>query len=207
MSREKQAWYSVSIPYEMRDNQLWIRTINWPDQCPCCNEKDSTALETYKYEHKARFSQTSTASETRTASFPLEWEVPYCLECKEHMKFAENWKWGIFAICFFVPLVLTLMIDVSSSLLLIILYALFSIGGYALYQLILKMVVKPKRKPTCLDHNLAFSASSPPTDDYKVVFKFEREEYAQAFAELNAAELENNPGCAIRFIRFVGDKH
>jgi hypothetical protein len=194
MFKKKQARFSVSIPYELRDNKLWMRSITWPDQCPCCDEKDSAALGTYKYEHKARYSQTSTGSTTTTTSLPLEWEVPYCLSCQEHMKIAENWKNGIFAVCFLLPIILTLIIDASSSMLILLLYALFIIGGFALYTIIVKAVVKPKLNPTCLDYNLAFWASSPPTDDYRVVFNFERDEYAQAFAELNMAELENNTG-------------
>ncbi len=194
MFKKKQARFSVSIPYELRENKLWMKSLTWPDQCPCCNEKDSAALGTYKYEYKARYSQTSTGSTTTTTSFPLKWEVPYCLKCQEHMKIAENWKMGIMMICFFMPIILTLIIDASSSILILLLYAAFIIGGFTLYQIIVKTVVKPKLKPTCLDYNLAFRASSPPTDDFRVVFNFEREEYAKSFAELNMAELENNIG-------------
>ena len=110
------------------------------------------------------------------------------------MKIAENWKNGIFVACFFLPIILTLIIDASSSILILLLYALFAIGGFALYKIIVASVVKPKLKPTCLDYNFAFWASSPPTDDFRVVFNFEREEYAKAFAELNMAELEEHDG-------------
>ncbi len=192
MFKKKQARFSVSIPYELRENKLWMKSLTWPDQCPCCNEKDGAALGTYKLEHKARHSQTSTATGTTTTSFPLEWDDPYCLKCQEHMKIAENWKNGIFVACFFLPIILTLIIDASSSILILLLYALFAIGGFALYYIIVKTVVKPKLKPTCLDYSLVIRVSSPPTDDFRVVFNFEREEYAKAFAELNMAELEDN---------------
>jgi hypothetical protein len=39
MFKKKQARFSVSIPYELRENKLWIQSIAWPDKCPCCNEK------------------------------------------------------------------------------------------------------------------------------------------------------------------------
>lgn len=194
MFKKKKAKFSVSIPYELRDNQLWIRSIAWPNQCPCCNDKETTALGMYQLEHKARYFQRSTGTETTTVSFPLEWEIPYCLKCEEHMKIAENWQNGIIAVCFLLPIILTIIIDASSSMLVLLLYALFIIGGFGLYQVILKTVVEPKLKPTCLDHGLAFQVSSPPTDDHRVVFKFYREEYAKAFAELNVAELEQNTG-------------
>ncbi len=197
MSKEKQYPFSVSIPYELRDNQLWMGSITWPDRCPCCNEKDGTALGTYKLEHKARWSARRPeggGSVTIHEFFPMEWEIPYCFRCQKHMKIAENSKWGIIAICCFIPLILTIMIDVSSDLLPVLLYALFITGGYALYQIILKTVVKKIQKTTCLDHNLVFQVSSPTTDDLKVVFDFQTEEYAQDFAELNMAELENNIG-------------
>ena len=108
------------------------------------------------------------------------------------MKIADHWQTGIIITCFFVPLILTLIIDASSSMLILLLYAGFIIGGFALYKIIVEMVVKPKLKPGCLGYDLAFWASSPPTDDYRVVFNFEREEYAQAFAALNMAALEEN---------------
>jgi len=194
MFKKKQARFSVSIPYELRGNKLWIQSIAWPGQCPCCNEKDSATLGTYKYKHNARWSQTSTGTQTTTTSFPLEWEIPYCSTCQEHMKIAENWRVGIIATCIFVPLVLVLAIDASSTVLFLLMYALFIVGGLTLYKIIIETVVKPKQKSTCLDYDLAFWASSPPTGDHRIIFNFDNEDYAQTFAVLNLAELEDNTG-------------
>ena len=192
MFKKKQARFSVSVPYELCEDKLWIQPIVWPDQCPCCNEKDDAALGTYEYTHKARYSQISTGTQTTTTSYPLDWEVPYCMKCQAHVKTAENWKYGIVAICFFVPIILVLAIDASSTILLLLMYALFITGGLALYKIIVKTVVKSKQKSTCLDYNLAFWASSPPIEEHRIIFNFNREEYAQTFAELNLAELEFN---------------
>ncbi len=194
MFKKKQARFSVSIPYELRENKLWIKPIAWPDQCPCCNEKDSAALGTYKFEYKARYSRISSGTQEKATFFPLEWEVPYCLKCQDHMKTAENWKFGIIAICMFVPLILVLAIDASSTVLALSLYTLFILGGLALYKIVIETVVKQKQNPTCQDYNVVFWASSPPTDEHKIVFNFDTEEYARTFAALNSAELENNAG-------------
>jgi hypothetical protein len=192
MFKKKQARFSVSVPYELRENKLWIQLIAWPEQCPCCNEKESAALGTYKYKHGARYSQTSTGTQTTTTSFPLEWEVPYCQKCQEHVNTAENWRIGIVAFCIFVPIILVLAIDASSTILALVMYAVFIMGGLALYKIIVETVVKPKQKPNCLDYNLAFWASSPPTEEHRIIFNFDREEYAQNFAAMNLVEMEIN---------------
>ena len=194
MSPNKQARFSVSIPYQLDGNKLSIQPVAWPDQCPCCAEKDGPALGKYKFKHSARFSQTTTGNRTTTTSYPLEWEVPYCPQCIKHMKMAENWKYGIIAACIFLPIILALIIDSSSSTLILLLYALFILGGLALYRIMLATVVKANQKPACLDHGLAFRASSPATNDHTIVFNFKNDEYAQAFAALNKAEMKNDKG-------------
>ena len=192
MFKKKTAKYSVSIPYELRDNQLWIRTIAWPQQCPCCNEKDVAALGIYEYTHKARYWQASTGSQTTTSSYPLDWQVPYCVDCLEHVKKAENWKYGLIAIVIFVPIVLALVIDPSADLLILLLYAVFIVGGLALYRIIVETVIKPGLRPTCQDYSYVIWADSPPTEEHKVVFNFDGDEYAQMFAMVNSAVLESN---------------
>ena len=136
-----------------------MQTIVWLDQCPCCG--NSTDLGKYKYSHKARYSQVTTGTQTTTISYPLDWDVPYGLECQEHVKTAENWKYGIVASCFIVPLILVLAIDASSTVLFLLMYALFIVGGLVLYKIIVETVVKSKLKPACLDYDVAFWASSP----------------------------------------------
>ena len=189
MVKKKQSRFSVSIPYKVQDVNLLVQPITWPEQCPCCNEKVLDSLGTYKYQHKARSISTSTGTQTVTTSFPLEWDVPYCLPCQEHMKIAENSMVGIVAACIFIPLILVLIIDASSTMLFLLMYALFIIGGLILYKIIQETVVKRKLKPTCQGHGLAFSASSPPTDVHDIVFNFDSEDYARTFAELNNAAL------------------
>lgn len=192
MFKKKQARFFVSVPYELRENKLFVQPVSWPDQCPCCGEKDDTALGKYTYKHSARYSQTASGSKTTTSSFPLEWQVPYCLHCLEHMKIAENWKIGIITACLFLPMILVLIIDASSTMLFIYMYAGFIIAGYLLYKIILASVVRPKLKATCLSHDQAFWASSPPTEDLRIIFNFDTEEYARSFAALNSADLEVN---------------
>lgn len=186
MIKKKQVKFLVSIPYELRENKLWMQTIVWPDQCPCCGS--STQLGKFEYFHQTRYSQVTTGTQTTTTSYPLVWEVPYCLECQEHAQTATSWKYGIIGICLFVPLILWLAIDAPPLLL----YALFIVGGLVLYKIIVETVVKSKLKPTCLDYSIAFWASSPPTDEHRIIFNFDMEAYARRFAELNQAELEFN---------------
>ena len=193
MFKKKQARFSVSIPYELRENKLWIQSIAWPDKCPCCNEKLDAALGTHNYKDSARYSQISTGTQTRTTFFPLEWEGTYWSAYHEHMKIAENWRVGIIATVIFVPMILILAIDASSTMLFLLMYALFIAGGLALLKIIIATAVKSKLKPTCLDFDLAFWVSSPPTAKHKNVFNFDLDEYAETFSLLNSAELEINP--------------
>lgn len=188
--KKEQARFQVSIPYELRDDALWMQKIVWPDQCPCCGS--STDLGKTTYAHKARYSQVTTGTQTTTLSYPLNWEVPYCLECQAHVKTAEHWKAGIVASCLFVPLILVLAIDASSTMLFLLMYALFIVGGLVLHRIIVETVVKSRLKPACLDYDVAFWASSPPTDEHSIIFNFKREAYAREFAELNQAALEFN---------------
>ena len=192
MFKKKQAQFLVSIPYELRENKLWIQAIVWPDQCPCCGESDSANLGRTNYSHQARYSQVTTGTQTTTTSYPLDWEVPYCLACQAHVKTAETWKYGLAAICFIAPLILVLAIDASSTALFLLMYALFIVGGLVLYKVIVETVVKSKLKDTCLGYNIAFWASSPPIDEHRIIFNFNRDAYARRFAELNQAQLELN---------------
>ena len=185
MFKKKQAKFLVSIPYELRENKLWMQTIVWPDQCPCCGESSGTELGKYRYSHKARYSQVTTGTQTTATSYPLDWDVPYCMECQEHVKTAENWKYGIVAICLIVPLILVLAIDASSTVFFLLMYALFIVGGLVLNQIIVETVVKSKLKAACLDYNVAFWASSPPTDEYRIIFNFNTEAYARRFANMD----------------------
>jgi hypothetical protein len=79
------------------------------------------------------------------------------------MKIAENWRVGIIATDIFVPMILILAIDASSTMLFLLMYALFIAGRLALFKIIIATAVKSKLKPTCLDSDLAFWVSSPPT--------------------------------------------
>jgi len=188
MFKKKQARFSVSIPKEFDQNKLWIQRIAWPDQCPCCNEKDGTTLGTYKYQYTESNSQPSTSKLSPATYFSLDWEVPYCLECQKHMKSAENWKAVIVVACIFLPLMLTLALDLSSLTLPLLMVPLFIVGGIVPYKSITKTVVKS----SCLDYGLAFRASSRTTDEPIIIFYFASEEYAKTFAVLNSAELETN---------------
>ena len=132
MFKKKQGQFLVSLPYELRENQLWMQSVVWPDQCPCCGKSDGTTLGKYSYSHQARYSQATTGTQTTTTSYPLNWEIPYCMECQAHVKTAENWKYGIIAVCFVVPLILGIAIDASSTELALLLYAMFIVGGLVL---------------------------------------------------------------------------
>ena len=105
------------------------------------------------------------------------------------MKAAENWKAGIAMICVFMPIIMALIINVSSMTSFLLMWSLFFVGGLVLYKIIIKTVVV---KSPCLNHDLTFWASSPPTNEHRIIFNFDSEEYAQTFASLNLAELENN---------------
>ena len=189
MFKKKQARFSVSIPYEQRENKLWIQPIIWPDQCPCCNEKDDTALGTYKFQWSVSNPQISKFSPS--SYFPLEWEVPYCLKCQKHMRDNGNWSAGILVICLFVPLIVFLFLDVSSvsSIFpLMLMWFLFTVvGWFVLYKIIIKPAIV---KSPCDD--LAFGATALPTEEHRIIFTFDSEEYAELFSTLNMAELKNN---------------
>ncbi len=51
MFKKNKFRFSVSIPYKVQDDKLWVQSITWPEQCPCCNEKDPDSLGTYKFQH------------------------------------------------------------------------------------------------------------------------------------------------------------
>ncbi len=73
----------IGIPYEMREGKLIMPPTAWPMRCPCCGSDNTNAH--YKLEHKARDVSVTTGTTTTSTFYSLEWQVPYCENCKTHM--------------------------------------------------------------------------------------------------------------------------
>jgi hypothetical protein len=175
----------VGIPYEMREGKLNMPSTAWPLRCPCCGGDNANAH--YKLEHKARDVSVTTGTTTSSTFYPLEWQVPYCENCKTHTTRSTNLLVIITVLIILTPIVLSIALGVASdsgSVTLIIIGSL--IIGVILYQILKRVLVVSKMSKACAHHRFAVFATD---DERRIFFHFYRDDQAGLFAQLNNAEL------------------
>lgn len=175
----------VGIPYEIREEKLYMSSILWSQKCLCCgSEKDTTM---YDLEHKARYESTASGTTTTSSYYPLAWKVPYCERCKAHAAQVTNLLWGIIFLAILMPVVLVIALGAeSSTLIFILLSAVSAVVGVILYQALFRLLISPKMTGNCAHHAYAVFAAD---DKKSVFFHFYNEEQATIFARMNNAEL------------------
>jgi hypothetical protein len=174
----------VGVPYEMREGKLHMPPTAWPMRCPCCGSEKANAQ--YKLEFSARYVSETRGTTTTSTYYPLEWQVPYCENCKIHTTRSTNLLVIITVLIILMPIVLAVVFGVTSdsgSVLLLIIGSL--IIGVILFQVLKRVFVISKMTKACAHHRFAIFASC---DEQRVFFHFYRDEQAALFAQANNSE-------------------
>ncbi len=188
-SDSEQAWREMALypAKEAGSHLLVMRNINWPSQCPCCLSEETSSYHTLKCEVNWK------VDDNTRYFFPLEWRVPYCSTCLDHVKMHSSITIGV-SIAWVVLLALGGAFSseyLKTASVYLQIAAIFGIGiGSGALCLWLNKVLKPilvvpRKTPTCVaDGNYAVSAPSVPPGG-KVQIYFESDAYADAFFALN----------------------
>lgn len=175
----------VGIPYEMREGKLHMPPVNWPVRCPCCGIDNANAH--YKLECKARDVSVTTGTTTATTYYPLQWQVPYCENCRTHATRVTNLLVIIVLLVLISPVVLSIALGVVSDSISVLIIAVSSIlVGVILYQVLLRVMVYSKMTKACAHHREAIYATS---DEQRIFFHFFRDDQAVLFAQVNNSEV------------------
>jgi len=184
----------VSIPYSTKEDKLYMQQVVWPQQCPCCKSRDVSAE--YGLSHNAeRHVISSTPTQTVSTHYPLNWNVPYCPTCLEHVQAASMMRFAAFGIWVVVVLIAVLAMPASLStlssgmrtLIYVLVLAVPILPAWIGYRILSRRVADSKRQPECINRNPALSVGS---ENGHIIFAFEDAEYGALFAELNDRPLE-----------------
>ena len=183
----------VSIPYSTQEGKLHMQPVVWPQQCPCCKSRNVSAE--YGLSHKAgQKIVSSTPTQTTSTHYPLNWNVPYCQACLDHIHAASMMGLAAFGIWVVLALILFFALpDPATASGGLRAFTFFLVlGGPILpawigYRVLSRRVADSKRKPECIDRHATLSVSS---EEGHIIFAFEDDEYGALFAELNGRPLE-----------------
>jgi hypothetical protein len=178
----------VGVPYEMQEGKLHMPPVNWPVRCPCCGNDNANAY--YKLECKARDVSVTTGTGTATTYYPLEWQVPYCENCRTHATRVTNLLVIIVLLVLISPIVLSIALGVVSDSMSVLIIVVSSIlVGVILYQVLLRVMVYSKMTNACIHYREAIYATS---DEQRIFFHFFRDDQAALFAQANNSEPEDD---------------
>jgi hypothetical protein len=173
----------VNIPYQMQANKMIVPPVAWPKICPCCGSQQADA--TYSYSYRARQISTTTGAGSTSTYYDLKFEYPICKQCNSHAQTIANLP--AFFFLGGLLLIIALGVALSDDLLPMLAYMAGTVVlALILYQLILRLVVLPKKKPTCANTGYPIYASD---DESNIVFHFYRDDYAALFANFNQSPL------------------
>lgn len=184
----------VSIPYPTQEGKLSMQQVAWPQQCPCCKSRDVSAEHGLSHKAEQRVLP-GTPSQTRSTYYPLNWNVPYCPTCLDHVGTASMMGIAAFGIWAVLALILFLVLPAdpgTSSVGVRVVMFLLVLGGPILpawigYKILARRVADSKRKPECINRHVALSVSS---EKGHVIFSFDDDEYGALFAEMNGRQAE-----------------
>ncbi len=103
----------VGVPYEMREGKLIMPPTVWPMRCPCCGSEKANA--NFKLECKAKYDSVTSGTSTTSTYYPLEWQVPYCENCRTHATRVSNLLLIIVLLILISPIVLSIALGVVSD--------------------------------------------------------------------------------------------
>jgi hypothetical protein len=177
----------VSIPYEVRDNQLYMQKAIWPNNCACC--MDDNPETKYRLNFMAEKQELHTDVVHEKKGYPLAWGIPYCKDCIRHAEKKNLIFYSLIAI------VAVLWVGLG--------YYLFAIGlsenpvaiaGYVvslgiliygsihLNKLLKKLLVLPRLKESCASQEYAIGVTQ---QGQFIIFWFSNDTYAQLFLLAN----------------------
>lgn len=181
----------VDIPYEIIENKLARRKVEWPQRCPCCGQDHQNN----SYSFGTRVSKSTTFHSTTSKSetyFPVGFSSPYCVACKKHADPSTNIMY-IYIVGFFLWVAVGWLIFINGLAyepLGIVMFLLSAglIGGgcYFLSKALINVLSKSRMKPSCTNHAYAMHAS-PYNQNIRIMFY--NDEYANDFARLNNLEI------------------
>ena len=168
----------VSVPCEIRDQQLYMPQVAWPQRCPCCGRE--AAPGEYTLKHNAQYQSWSTPPTTHRSGYPLEWQAPYCGRCERHAKPVSDWPVMIFGIG--LVLTLALMVVLPRVVPVLLFLAAELVTGIILHAVLVRVIARPKMSTTCSHEDYAVFASG---GENEVLFHFYADDYGERFAEVN----------------------
>lgn len=175
----------ASIPYEIREQKLYMPPVAWPLRCPCCGREE--AMNKYELKHMAQYQRSATPTTSSSSGYALEWQVPYCERCVGHEKPASSITPAMLVIG--VLLTVTFGIVVGQVVPILLFIAGLVVAGVILYQVLQRVIVFPRMTSTCATPHCAVLVSDK---DDEVFFHFYNDEYAKQFADVNHVELTDD---------------
>lgn len=175
--------HQVILPYLKNQGELYIQTLQWPEQCACCGGE---ANKVYMLSHAAEYTLVGT---NQASYYSLNWAVPYCRTCLRHI----NLPSAIDSVL--VLSVIALWVGIGYGLFLMGLAEnVFGIGLFILSLAILAFIGYRLREPlhnrlasttpACTRQNCAIDVTSSASQQ-QVKLVFFNDDYANAFIRLN----------------------
>jgi len=173
----------VSVPYEIRDNRLFIQELNWPNNCVCC--MDNNVIEKYELHFIVEKEATNTDAAHETKGYPITWNIPYCMDCKKHVERKSNLLYVLLLIVGLLWAALgyyIFQIGLAENTFAIILFVISLVVllyfAYQINRLLLRVFLKTTFKEQCSNKDYAIEVSSQRPN---IFFSFYNDKYAKLF--------------------------
>jgi hypothetical protein len=189
----------VAIPYEIKDEELWMPPLKWPNRCACCGQPDPSSKVVFKHSvgSNADGFTSSVLNTTQEPVYKLKFGAPYCKTCVWHPRWFYYFRAAILGAILLAYLFLTLNIifQVRPSTLGYYIIQFLAFCGLAILALRLRgwlaRWVSQRMNPGCSHYRYAVWISS---DASYIYFVFFNDGFASEFGSLNGITMPATGG-------------